>query len=99
MLLEIRRMPCALARSPEEALRRLDADAERTGQEIGVVVQDMSFSPEATSGDLLKRMVDRQFSEVDLRRMLEYATGLRDDVVEGRWTVETRHESTPGKSS
>lgn len=36
-------------------------------------------------------MVDRDFTEVDLRRMLEYATGLRVDVVEGRWVVETRH--------
>lgn len=44
---------------------------------------------------LLKRMVDRQFSEVDLRRMLEYASGLREDVVEGRWIVETRHEKRP----
>jgi hypothetical protein len=47
------------------------------------------------SPHLLKRMVDRQFSEVDLRRMLEYATGLRDDVVEGRWIVETWHEKDP----
>jgi hypothetical protein len=37
-------------------------------------------------------MVDRQFSEVDLRRMLEYASGLREDVVEGRWVVETWHQ-------
>ena len=44
------------------------------------------------SSHLLKRMVDRQFSEVDLRRMLEYASGLREDVVEGRWVVETWHQ-------
>ena len=43
------------------------------------------------SPHLLKRMVDRQFSEVDLRCMLEYAVGLREDVVEDRWVVETRH--------
>jgi hypothetical protein len=47
------------------------------------------------SPHLLKRMVDRQFSEVDLRRMLEYATRLRGDVVEGRWIVETWHEKDP----
>jgi hypothetical protein len=35
-------------------------------------------------------MVDRGFNEVDLRRMLEQASGLREDVVEGRWVVETR---------
>jgi hypothetical protein len=44
------------------------------------------------SPHLLKRMVDRQFSEVDLRRMLEHATGFRDDVLEGRWIVEARYE-------
>ena len=36
-------------------------------------------------------MVDRDFTEVDLRRMLEYATGLRVDVVDGRWVIETWH--------
>ncbi|MGH7321917.1 MAG: hypothetical protein ACRELA_20155 [Candidatus Rokuibacteriota bacterium] len=35
-------------------------------------------------------MVDRGFDEVDLRRMLERASGLREDVLEGRWVVETR---------
>src|SRR3954464_8783200 len=48
VLFEIRGMACAVARSPAEALRRLDADA---AQEIGVVVQDMNFSPEATTGE------------------------------------------------
>ena len=33
-------------------------------------------------------MIDREFTEVDLRRMLEQATGLREDVVEGRWLVD-----------
>ena len=36
-------------------------------------------------------MVDRRFTEVDLRRMLEHAGGYRADVVEGRWVIETRH--------
>ena len=44
---------------------------------------------------LLKRMVDREFTEVDLRRMLEHGTALREDVVEGRWVVETWHERHP----
>ena len=44
------------------------------------------------SAHLLKRMIDRDFTEVDLRRMLEHATRLRQDVVDGRWVVETRHE-------
>jgi hypothetical protein len=38
-----------------------------------------------------KRMEDRGFSEVDLRRMLEHARGLRPDVVDGRHVVETSH--------
>jgi hypothetical protein len=36
-------------------------------------------------------MVDRDFSEVDLRRMLEHAERFRVDVVDGRWVVETSH--------
>jgi hypothetical protein len=43
------------------------------------------------SPHLLKRMDDRRFTEIDLRRMLERATGYREDVVEGRWVVETKH--------
>jgi hypothetical protein len=36
-------------------------------------------------------MVDRRFTEVDLRRMLERASRRRQDVVEGRWVIETKH--------
>jgi hypothetical protein len=43
------------------------------------------------SAHLLKRMVDRRFTEVDLRAMLDRATGLRGDIVEGRWVVTCRH--------
>jgi hypothetical protein len=35
-------------------------------------------------------MDDRRFDEVDLRRMLERASGYRDDVVEGRWVIDVR---------
>src|SRR5436305_1323813 len=48
VLFEIRGVACALARSPAEALRRLDGEG---ADEIGAVVQDMNFSPEATSGE------------------------------------------------
>jgi hypothetical protein len=41
---------------------------------------------------LLKRMVDRDFNELDLRRMLDQARTLRADVVEGRWVIEARHQ-------
>ena len=37
-----------------------------------------------------KRMEDRSFSEVELRQMLEDARAYREDVVDGRWIVETR---------
>ncbi len=43
------------------------------------------------SPHLLKRMSDRRFTEIELRRMLERATGYRPDVVEARWAIETRH--------
>ena len=46
----------------------------------------MEFSPH-----LLKRMDDRRFTEIDLRRMLERASGYRDDVMGGRWVIETKH--------
>ncbi len=41
---------------------------------------------------LLKRMIDRGFSEVDLRLMMEEAIGLREDHEPGRWAVETTHD-------
>ena len=47
------------------------------------------------SPHLLKRMADRRFTEIDLRRMLERASGYREDVVEGRWVIETRHRRRP----
>lgn len=45
-----------------------------------------------TSSHVLKRMVDRSLNEVDLRRMLEEATGFRPDFVGGRFVIETRHD-------
>ena len=36
-------------------------------------------------------MLDRGFSEVDLREMLELADGYRRDIIEGRWVIEARH--------
>lgn len=46
---------------------------------------DLELSPH-----LLTRMVQRRFSEIDLRAMLEAATGLHPDVEPGRWVVEAR---------
>jgi len=36
-------------------------------------------------------MEDRAFNEVELRRMLEHASGHRPDIVEGRFVIEVRH--------
>ncbi len=44
---------------------------------------------------LLKRMVDRRFTEVELREMLEAATGYRADVVDGRYVIDCRHQRKP----
>ena len=38
-----------------------------------------------------KRMEDRDFTEVDLRAMMDKASAIRPDVVEGRWVVEARY--------
>ena len=43
---------------------------------------------------LLKRMVDRGFSEVDLRSMMASAMSFRKDLQLGRWVVETMHASS-----
>lgn len=36
-------------------------------------------------------MIDRRFTEVDLRRMLEHATSFKRDAIEGRWVISSRH--------
>jgi hypothetical protein len=36
-------------------------------------------------------MDDRRFTEIELRRMLQWASGYREDVVEDHWVIETRH--------
>ncbi len=40
-----------------------------------------------------RRVEDRDFTEVDLREMLEDARGYRQDVVEERWIIESRHRN------
>lgn len=42
---------------------------------------------------LLKRMLDRSFTEVELRRMMEMSLRIREDNEPGRWIVEASHES------
>jgi hypothetical protein len=36
-------------------------------------------------------MIDRQFTEVDLRRMLEQTSRFDPDAIEGRWVITTFH--------
>jgi len=40
---------------------------------------------------LEKRMEDRDFTEVELREMLERSRGFHEDVVADRFVIETRH--------
>lgn len=47
------------------------------------------------SPHVVKRMGDRGFDEIDLRRMLARATGYRGDIVASRWAIETRHQRKP----
>ena len=47
------------------------------------------------SPHLLKRMMDRRFTEADLRGMLEEASGHHADVVSGRWVIQASHDGLP----
>jgi hypothetical protein len=40
---------------------------------------------------LLKRMEDRGFNEVDLRRMLRHASAHTRDIIAGRFVIAARH--------
>lgn len=44
---------------------------------------------------LEKRMLQRDFTEIDLRTMLDRATGYHPDLVEGRWSIATIHRYHP----
>ena len=44
------------------------------------------------SPHLLKRMVDRSFSETDLRQMWDDASGFHANHEEGRWAIETQRD-------
>ena len=48
---------------------------------------ELEFNPH-----LEKRMLDRNFNEIDLRTMLEDVKGYHPDVVEGRWIITTKHK-------
>lgn len=47
------------------------------------------------SPHVLKRMIDRGFTETDLRTMMDAAVSLRPAAEPGRWLVETSLESRP----
>jgi hypothetical protein len=42
------------------------------------------------TGHVERRMQSRNFTEIDLRHMLQHAIRYRSDVSPGRWIVETR---------
>lgn len=44
------------------------------------------------SSHLIKRMLDRDFSEVDLRTTLEHSQDCKPDIVDGRWVIRAVHE-------
>ena len=50
---------------------------------------------DCTNPHLLKRMVDRGFSEIDLREMLETASDYEADHAQGRWLIHTIHSDRP----
>jgi hypothetical protein len=41
------------------------------------------------------RMEQRDFTEIELRRMLDVATGFDPDVLDGRWAIRTKHRRRP----
>ena len=43
---------------------------------------------------LVKRMLDRNFSQVDLRTMLEHSKNYRSDIIDGRWVETVHHRRT-----
>jgi hypothetical protein len=49
------------------------------------------------SPHLEKRMTDRDFSEVDLRVMLERATVFLPARTQGRWAIKTKHRGRAWK--
>src|SRR5690349_8398382 len=62
---------------------------------LGTVVASQPQWPEwwqweldCSNPHLGKRMLERRFSETDLREMLQNATGYRADAVPGRWIIE-----------
>lgn len=40
-------------------------------------------------------MLDRRFTDIDLRTMLDVATGISRDAEPGRWRIETQHRLRP----
>jgi hypothetical protein len=54
-----------------------------------------SWELDCANPHLAKRMIDRGFSETDLRLMLERATGFRADEDPQRWVIQTSHDKQP----
>jgi hypothetical protein len=80
--LHVTTQPWTLPRSTLQPLRHDGAETQVAG-----VVDLGELSPH-----VLKRMVDRRFTELDLGAMLESASSYRKDVVPARWVIETKHD-------
>ena len=49
---------------------------------------ELEFTPHVE-----KRMLQRDFSEIDLRTMLDTAKSYMPDIIEGRWIIDTNHRN------
>jgi len=73
--------------------------ADSSGEVTGVVASQQNWPQwwnwelDCSNPHLAKRMIDRSFSETDLRDMLEHAHAFRPDIASGRFIVQTAHGS------
>lgn len=68
-------------------------DHDRSGSDDDANAPEWWNWPLELSPHVLKRMVDRGFSEIDLRLMLDEATELRPAREDGRWIAATTHDA------
>ena len=73
--------------------------ADSSEETIGVVASQQnwpdwwSWELDCSNPHLAKRMIDRSFSETDLREMMQNAHNFHSDLATGRFIIETTHRS------
>lgn len=78
-----------------------EATPRQTGQSGDTIAPPVPTFPEWWTWDLSftghaeMRMEQRGVTEVELRAMLERATGFRPNVVDGRFMIDVRHQGSP----